>query len=127
MPVQDSPHDTSADVIKNRSRMMKQFHNIAWIFAAILLKPAIGASSISNTSISSDAMMLPILSCPDPVPAEASTCESPFNCEVGKFCCSEDDSMCVPEKSCYCDEATSVVMCYDIFYPIICPSMCPTT
>jgi len=106
---------------------MKQFLDILWLFAAIFLQQTVGKIMLNGTSISSDAMMPPILSCPDPVPAEGSTCDSPFSCDVGTFCCPDDDSICVPEKSCYCDASTSTVMCYDVMYQITCPSMCPTT
>jgi hypothetical protein len=106
---------------------MKLYLDMLLLFALISVERAIGASLATDTTISSDKMMPPILSCPDPAPVEGATCESPFNCEVGEFCCPEDDSVCVPEKSCYCDESTSLVVCYDSYYQIVCPSMCPTT
>lgn len=103
---------------------MKLYACTFWLFASISCREASGKSFLPEKS---DIMMPPILSCPDPVPAEGSTCNSPFSCEVGEFCCPEDDTICVPEKSCYCDETTSLVVCYESFYPISCPSMCPTT
>jgi hypothetical protein len=67
------------------------------------------------------------LSCPDPIPNEGSTCQSQFSCDFDIFCCPEDDTICVPETSCFCDEVTSLVVCYEKIYEISCPSMCPST
>jgi hypothetical protein len=105
---------------------MKSSVDILLLFATISIQQVIGLSVATDIYVSSEDET-PVFTCPDPVPAEGSACETSFNCEVGKFCCPDDDSVCVPDKNCYCDESTSLVVCYDSYYSLSCPSMCPTT
>jgi hypothetical protein len=63
--------------------------------------------------------------CTDPLPIENEFCTTLFECDMGKFCCPNDDTKCVPERSCYCNEESLVVVCYDLDLPIVCPSLCP--
>jgi hypothetical protein len=49
-----------------------------------------------------------------------------FACNYGEFCCPvEGEGQCVPEKTCYCDDSTRKVSCYETTAD--CPSACPVT
>ena len=65
--------------------------------------------------------------CPETQPVEGDDC-SPFvdfSCNYGEVCCPDGEGECVANKTCYCDESTMKVACYE---PTTwCPSSCPAT